>query len=169
MNKNLKAEFGTKQTEYCGKYYIKNRFSKTYGYGTYYHPVFRKQLAILSVSWRMLLYIGYLSSSVSVCPRTFLWRTLLSLLICLLLWLRSVFSKCNSSDNVFSFSLIFLASLSFHFAISVSRFFFLTPLLVSFSIPLSCCISYFLVRLPVCEKNQLSVILCLPVCLSVHC
>ena len=56
LNKNLMAEFGTEQTEYCGHYFRKRVIWKTYSYGTYYYPVFWKQLAILSVSWRMLLY-----------------------------------------------------------------------------------------------------------------
>ena len=57
------AEFGTEQTEYCGEYYRKSGFWKTYGYDTNYHPVFRKQLAILSVSWRMLLYLFSINHS----------------------------------------------------------------------------------------------------------
>ena len=40
-----------------GQYCRKWGFWKTYGCGTCYHTVFRKQLAILSVSRRMLLYI----------------------------------------------------------------------------------------------------------------
>ena len=60
LNKNLMAEFGTEQTEYSEQYYRKRRFWKIYDYDTYYYPVFRKQLAILSVSWRMLLYTDLL-------------------------------------------------------------------------------------------------------------
>ena len=39
----------------CGQCYRKKQFYKTYSYSTYYYSVFRKQLAILPVSWRMLL------------------------------------------------------------------------------------------------------------------
>ena len=49
LNKNLMLEFGTEQNT-VGNTTRKEDSENTYGYDTYYHPVFRIQLAILSGS-----------------------------------------------------------------------------------------------------------------------